>query len=488
MANAFGLESACCILVVVKLDASNEEVNVLPNDLEVTEELDADQDFELDFIGDQDGSNYLCHWKATIMTCEESDFFEMEGYTFHAVPHSEIPNKTAQRDSFHIVQWEPTWEPREATNDVALETWRIRQAAQQPACSDKQPSSLSTSRKSPEGGTTAPRASPPDGKKRAVVVIESSDEEDCYEVSEFIGKAGGENKRARAKAAATVGASSTNAIDVDSLDGDDTVPAVVQGAQQPQQGQPPPQVCREGQAVPVIGRHVSWTRVMGRRAYGAVCTVWQPHLVLAIDGDVRESPHLQHLFGGRSGQCAASLGQPRFLWLSVMHDHMDHFLSGGRADGVVDAYPGSANDCIHPSRQLTSKVMAFEGKVRLSGGDGGGDASGGGGGGGGASPTIFIDLQMHAPSAELSEQCRRSSTPRLPYKVETPFVGQAIVCIEVTQARKPYLTHPSSARPGTPRCKVHVRLLEGQGRQSLFARAYKAALDVCALADSEQNH
>jgi len=318
---------------------------------------------------------------------------------------------------YRVIQWEPTWEEF-TPSEEALATWHRRKSAFQ------------------------------QGKKRARGV-----------------EGGG-----------GASSSSDHAIDLDAIEDDAVSPTFkeLQAEAQVQartQQQSPPQHLQS--------ITVAHTGDASRQVYGAVCSVFKPHLVFAIAGDIRDSLPLQGLFAGHEG-CASAIKQRRsFLWLSVMSDQMDSFMCGQSTEGTVDAYPGEAEASIHPSRRGTTKAMAFEGEAVLSGT--GGDC------GLGVLSTLTLALQIRGPSSALSEQCRRPSTPAIPYKVEVPLRGEVSFRIEVTQAKQPYLTNPSSARPNTPRCKVLVRLLDVVGQHSLLARAHVAALDVCTRADHAQH-
>ena len=468
LANALVLdETGACVSVVVEDNESEEEFGVPPSALEVTGDLDPD--FELQAIDDENGPKFLCRWMATLMTEQESLFYEKEGYTWQVVHGSHA----GSHGGFRVVEWEPTWEVVQPSPD-ALAAWRQRKRVLAKAA--RTPTPAEAPKRPRVDEDTVRTVEKP---MAAAETASRSPREELRSLRALRAKL----KRPELK---------NDELKVLLAASHDDVDAAVAVFEQQQiaheiarpSAAPPPS---PSAAAPASLAAIDVT-AGSMAAYGAICTNFKPHLVFALATEVRSSPSLKAIFGGHAGCARAIDEQPRFLWLSVMSDKMHVLLAGRPTDATVDAYPGAAIDCIHPSRRGSSKVAAFEGTATLTTSWLPSNAaayerfirSG-------VEP-LLLKVQMQAPSAELAARCRRTWAPSLPYKVDAPPVGMGNITLEITHGHaQPYLTNASSARPNTPRCKIVVRLVDGTGPQSMLARAGQAALQVCDTADQMQN-
>ena len=407
------------------------EVNFPAADLRVTGAVDPD--FELECIDDEKGGGrYLCRWMATLMSPKESAKYEGERYTMNAVPDSSIGR-------YRVVEWEPTWEKVQPSKE-ALDVWCARKAAL-----------------SQEQATTP--------LKRSCDELE----EDTTTVAKEDAQVATSAAMAAAAMAAAVATTTKAQSQVATTPTKTTEAKAALPAASP---------ATAAGVAPIATASPSTTASIA--VYGAVCTVWQPHMLWAFDIDAASSP-ARSIFASSSGCMQVLLERPSFVWLSVNSGAMDRLSRGMLVDGLLDAYPGEAIDSIHPSRRGTSKVVAFGGTATLA------NTVGSQTGSGGVPPGFTVSLDLVAPSSELSAKCRRQWAPHLPYQVP-PFEGQASFRLLITPSGQPYLTRSNSARPNTPRCKVSVSLVLRQNSQyePMLAQAAKAALEVCSQADQMQ--
>ena len=229
--------------------------------------------------------------------------------------------------------------------------------------------------------------------------------------------------------------------------------------------------------------------------YGAVCTVWQPHLLLTLAIDVRSSAALCAFFSARDDCMRVLEQQPAWLYVCVNASEWGELFNGRSATGILDAHAGEpakgARAFLHPSRRGTSKVAAFEGTAAFEGGAGAA-CEGGGTRDVASTHSIAFGVKVGAPSPSLAAQCRRPWAPALPFQVPAAAMLDGMeenlrVVMQPAPGSTPYLTGKSSARPNTPRLKVCVRLDGGStGKTVLIARAAAAALQVCQNADKAQ--
>ena len=422
--------------VAVELDGG-EVVHVEPADLCVTGAIDPE--FELEAIDDQASGRYLCRWMATLMSEDESQEYEMGGYTLSVVSDTWIQGR------YRVIEWEPTWETVKPSKE-ALDAWRVRKAAL------RRGANAQDSRDTHSTAADQPQAARTNRKKRSRFEgVEATVEARAVEAATAAADGG---------MAAEVPADAVLLID-DGLEGatDESDDDEIASAFRPS-------------AAPMTG---------AMAVYGAVCTVWKPHLLLAIEADAAATP-VRKLFESNAA-CERVLGQQRsFLWLSLMSGEVAKLLRGETVGGLVDAYPGTAMDCIHPSRRGTSKVVAFEGAADL-GEPSMSDASSSGS----EAPSFTLDARIHAPSDGLSVRCKRPWAPHLPHRLPpAACVGLASLRLLVSRASRPYLTGANSARPNTPRCQVAISLMGDADSRAQLGRAAKAALAVCRQADAMQ--
>lgn len=293
---------------VVELAGTEHEVSVRPGDLEVTGKVELD--FELEAIDDDDDASgmFLCRWMATLMSPDESSGYEEMDYTMCEVSGSDIGR-------YRVVQWEPTWEA--TVSEEALATWEARKVMlrrveeqAEPLCeasasstSATRPKRLAAAREaggSCEGGGAGDHRS---GHAPPIVVdLLSTDDEEVSHTA-FVPPPPALKKR-RAKCAIPL---------ADAAPLDNAIPPAAAAPLAAAAPAAPPPPTDRSSLVP---------------AFGAVCTVWRPHLLFAVAAEVHSTPALREFFqpspgvdlsrSSRSGAgSSAAPHQPRFLWLSV---------------------------------------------------------------------------------------------------------------------------------------------------------------------------